>query len=210
VKIWSDGRLDQAAKTCLNYIQSFLQEKGVSVEISEHSKYHFRVADLPYFQSYYEKLGYSQQTAETLAEITNAITIHGEKIIVIKEKSIQKYDTILHELLHSLTWIKTRYKRWVREGLTRYIQKLVSNHFNIEIGESIYDEFSYTKIWEDITKIVGEKTILTLYFSESEEALRKTTKKFEKAGINLPELLEVNFNQAKNYLSKKPTYAKAF
>ncbi|MBS7251579.1 MAG: hypothetical protein KIH08_13475 [Candidatus Freyarchaeota archaeon] len=205
VKIWSDSRLNQAAKTCLNHIQSFLGEKGIHIEILNRPKYRFYVADLPYFQSYFGRMGYSQQTAETLAEITNAITIHGEKIIVLKEKYIQNYDTILHELLHSLTWIKTRYKRWIREGLTRYIQKLVSSHSNIEIGESIYDEFSYTKMWENAARVVGEKTILLLYFSESEEALRKTTKNFEKAGINLPELLEMNFNQAKSLLSKKPT-----
>nr|MDO8082696.1 hypothetical protein [Candidatus Freyarchaeota archaeon] len=203
MKIWSDGRLDQAAKTCLNHIQSFLREKGIGVEILKRPKYRFGVADLPYFQSYFEKLGYSQQATEILAEMTNALTIHRERIIVLKEKYIKNYDTILHELLHSLTWIKTRYKRWVREGLTRYIQKLVASHSNIEIGESIYDEFNYTKMWEAATRIIGEKTILILYFSESEEALRKTTKNFEKAGINLPELLEMNFNQAKSFLNSK-------
>ncbi|MEM2145904.1 MAG: hypothetical protein QW279_11120, partial [Candidatus Jordarchaeaceae archaeon] len=155
------------------------------------------------FQNYFKKLGYSQQATETLAEITNAITIHEEKIIVLKEKYIQNYSTIIHELLHSLTWMKTHYKRWVREGLTRYIQKLIASHSNIEIGESIYDELSYTKIWENITRIVGEETILLLYFSESEETLKKTTKNFEKAGINLSELLEMNSNQAKKFLNYK-------
>lgn len=101
MKIWSDGRLDQAAKTCLNYIRSFLQEKGVSVEISERSKYHFRVADLPYFQSFYEKLGYSQQTAETLAEITNAITIHGEKNHCHKR---EKHPKIRHNTTRTTTF----------------------------------------------------------------------------------------------------------
>ncbi len=202
MKDWSAPRLNQTAKTCLNHIQSFLQEKRIKVKTLEHHTYRVRVADQSYFQSYFERIGYPPHVAETLTDLTNALTIHKEKIIIVREKHIKDYSTILHELLHSLTWMKTRYKRWVREGLTRCIQKLITSHFNQETKESLYDELSYTKTWETITKIVGEKTLL-LYFSENEEkALKTKTKKFKKTGINLPEWLKMNFNQAKSFLKK--------
>jgi len=107
-------------------------------------------------------------------------------------------------LLHSLTWTKTRYKRWVREGLTRCVQKMVANRFNRKIGKSYYDELSYTKLWEELATMVGEKTVLHLYFSKTKkEALKKTAKNFQRAGLNLQELLEMDYSQAKVLTRKK-------
>ncbi len=202
MKIWSDSRLNQTVENCLNNVKFFLQEKEISVEIQKHHTYRFRVADRLYVQDYFERIGYSPQGAETLASITNALTIHEEKIIVVREKHIQDYNTILHELLHSLTWMRKQYKRWVREGLTQYIQKQIASRFKQETKKSLYDELGYTKIWETVARIVGEKTILLLYFSESEKILKLTTKEFEKAGINLPEWLQADFSQAKSFLKK--------
>ncbi|MHA1261607.1 MAG: hypothetical protein ACTSSA_05830, partial [Candidatus Freyarchaeota archaeon] len=120
------------------------------------------------------------------------------------EEYIEDYATVLHELLHSLTWMKTRYKRWVREGLTRCVQKMVANRFNKKIGKSYYDELSYTKLWEEIATSVGEKTVLHLHFSKTKkEALKKTAKNFQRAGLNLQELLEMDYSQAKILTRKK-------
>lgn len=203
MKNWSDPRLNQTAKTCLKHIQSYLRKKGIRIEILNHHTYKVRVGDQSYFKDYFERIGYPPHVSEKLADIINALTIHREKVIIVQEKYINDYSTVLHEILHSLTWMKTQYKRWVREGLTRCIQKLVISHFKQKIRESLYDELSYTKTWETLTKLVGEKTILLLYFSENKkEALKTTTKKFQKAGINLPEWLQMNYNQAKKLLKR--------
>ncbi|MEM2135248.1 MAG: hypothetical protein QXR19_08575 [Candidatus Jordarchaeaceae archaeon] len=33
MKTWSDSRLDQAVENCLKHIQSFPQERGISIEM---------------------------------------------------------------------------------------------------------------------------------------------------------------------------------
>ncbi|MHA1362847.1 MAG: hypothetical protein ACTSP1_10045 [Candidatus Freyarchaeota archaeon] len=202
MRLWRDARLDRTAKGCLNDLQSYLDEKGIRTKIS--LRYRLRVADRGYFQGYFERAGYSQHFAERLAEMTKALTMHGESLIAVQEEYIEDYATVLHELLHSLTWMKTRYKRWVREGLTRCVQKMVANRFNKKIGKSYYDELSYTKLWEEIATSVGEKTVLHLYFSKTKkEALKKTEKNFQRAGLNLQELLEMDYSQAKILTRKK-------
>ncbi len=144
----SDTRLNQAVETCLKHIQILLQDRGINLEIHKRPRYRFYVANHPYLQSYFEKLRYSQQASETLAEMTNTLTIHCEKVIILKEKYTENHHTTLHQPLHSLTRIKKHYKRWGRKGLTRHIQKLASIHPQTEIAESFYDKFNYTKIWE--------------------------------------------------------------
>ncbi|MHA1579084.1 MAG: hypothetical protein ACTSUQ_05605 [Candidatus Freyarchaeota archaeon] len=202
MRLWRDARLDRTAESCLNDLQSFLSEEGIGTKIP--LRYRLRVADRGYFQGYFERVGYSQHFAERLAEMTKALTIHGESLITVWEEYIEDYATVLHELLHSLTWMKTRYKRWVREGLTRLIQRMVAKRFNKKIGKSYYDELGYTKLWEELATMVGEKTVLHLYFSKTEEeALRKTAKNFQKSGLNLHELLEMDYGQAKILTRKK-------
>lgn len=181
MKNWSDPSVNQTAKTCLNQIQTFLKEKGIKIKTSKHHNYRIRAAGLSYFQDYYQKIGYPTHIAEKLADITNALTIHKEKLIIIKEKYTKDYYTILHELLHSSTCMKTQYKRWVREGLTQHIQKQIIKHYKHETPESLYDQLSYTKTWETLIKQAGEKTILNLYFSENDtEVLKTTTKNLKK------------------------------
>ena len=202
MRLWRDARLEGTTKGCLEDLQSFLDEKGIGTKISLRCR--LRVADRGYFQSYFERAGYSQHSAEGLAEMTKALTMHGESLIAVREEYIEDYATVLHELLHSLTWTKTRYKRWVREGLTRCVQKMVANRFNRKIGKSYYDELSYTKLWEELATMVGEKTVLHLYFSKTKkEALKKTAKNFQRAGLNLQELLEMDYSQAKILTRKK-------
>ena len=133
-----------------------------------------------------------------LCEVISGLYKWKDKKIYIKNKSKFDLSLLLAELLHSksFTQDKSWIRKWISEGLTHYLTKILCNECDIKYIESGHRD--YFVIWEKIHEKYDLEVLKTILFAQNMKISVQILKhifRYEKDDI-----LQMTFENARSRL----------